>query len=284
MKRIRFGVVVLLVLAMSLSVLADQGAEIERLLNDLYKGKILTLRHFYQGERLRFDTEGNLLKGGKPGPWTLYGKVEIGELNLEKDQLEIRGNRIFLLYDKDKEDFRYLRGEKFRVELELSQAPANISSVQQSLRRVLLVPDENLWDVVPDYWHDFLKAKSAPDKAVDQYESLGGEGAENPTASDQTPYRIGGDVSAPSCISCSAPEYTDPARRVPVEGAMVLWVIVNEEGKAEGLHVSEPLGMGMDDAAIDAVRGWRFKPAMRDGRPVSVFMTVEMHYHLYERR
>jgi TonB family protein len=41
------------------------------------------------------------------------------------------------------------------------------------------------------------------------------------------------------------------------------------------------LGLGLDEKAIEAVRQWRFQPALKDGRPVDVQITVEVQFHLY---
>jgi TonB family protein len=41
------------------------------------------------------------------------------------------------------------------------------------------------------------------------------------------------------------------------------------------------LGFGLDQKAIDAVRNWKFNPALKDGRPVDVQISVEVEFHLY---
>jgi len=45
--------------------------------------------------------------------------------------------------------------------------------------------------------------------------------------------------------------------------------------------VARPLGMGLDEKAIEAVRTWRFEPAKKDGQPVPVQMNVEVSFRLY---
>ena len=41
------------------------------------------------------------------------------------------------------------------------------------------------------------------------------------------------------------------------------------------------LGMGLDEKAIEAVRKWKFEPAMKDGKPVAVQISVEVNFRLY---
>jgi len=94
-------------------------------------------------------------------------------------------------------------------------------------------------------------------------------------------FRIGGSVSAPSCLYCPDPEFSDEARKARYQGVVVLWAVVDEEGRARDIRVSRSLGMGLDEQAIRAVQNWRFKPAERYGKPVPVYMTIEVNFRLF---
>ena len=58
-------------------------------------------------------------------------------------------------------------------------------------------------------------------------------------------------------------------------------MVVNEEGLPEVLEIKEGLSDGLDIQAMAAVAGWRFQPAMKDGQPVAVLITVQVEFHLY---
>jgi TonB family protein len=47
------------------------------------------------------------------------------------------------------------------------------------------------------------------------------------------------------------------------------------------VQVTRPLGMGLDEKAIEAVKEWRFQPAKKDGVPVAVRILVDVDFHLY---
>jgi len=94
-------------------------------------------------------------------------------------------------------------------------------------------------------------------------------------------YNIGGGVLPPKAIYSPDPEYTEEARKARYQGTCVLWLIVGPDGKPRDLRVSRTLGMGLDQKAIEAVKNWRFEPATKDGKPVSVQMSVEVNFHLY---
>jgi len=94
-------------------------------------------------------------------------------------------------------------------------------------------------------------------------------------------FRVGGGVSAPRAIFRPDPEYSTEARQAKYQGTVVVSVIVGPDGKAHGVRVSRALGMGLDEKAVEAVRQWRFEPAMKDGKPVAVAVDVEVNFHLY---
>jgi TonB family protein len=93
-------------------------------------------------------------------------------------------------------------------------------------------------------------------------------------------YRIGGGVSAPALIAKVEPEYSEEARKAKFQGTVVLYVVVDENGKPRDLRVIRPLGLGLDEKAIEAVMKWRFRPGMKDGKPVAVAATIEVNFRL----
>ena len=94
-------------------------------------------------------------------------------------------------------------------------------------------------------------------------------------------YRVGGGVSAPRVVYDPDPEYSEEARQAKYQGTVVLWVVIGPEGHAREIRVQRTLGMGLDEKAIEAVRKWRFEPALKDGRPVAVQVNVEVNFRLY---
>jgi protein TonB len=93
-------------------------------------------------------------------------------------------------------------------------------------------------------------------------------------------YRIGGGVSPPSVILKVEPEYSEEARKAKFQGTVVLFVVVDEKGNPRDLKVMRPLGLGLDQKAIEAVEKWKFRPGMKDGKPVAVQATIEVNFRL----
>jgi periplasmic protein TonB len=94
-------------------------------------------------------------------------------------------------------------------------------------------------------------------------------------------YKVGGGISAPQAISTPDPEYTQEARDAKTQGTCILWLIVDQQGHPRDIRVVRGLGFGLDARAIEAVKQWRFQPAMKDGQPVNVQISVEVGFHLY---
>jgi TonB family protein len=93
-------------------------------------------------------------------------------------------------------------------------------------------------------------------------------------------YRIGGGVSPPTVLYKVEPEYSEEARKAKFQGTVVLYVVVDEKGNPKDLKVLRPLGLGLDQKAIEAVEKWRFNPGKKDGKPVPVQATIEVNFRL----
>lgn len=94
-------------------------------------------------------------------------------------------------------------------------------------------------------------------------------------------YRIGGGVSAPVAIFTPEAEFSDEARRAKYQGVVLISLIVDSQGNPQNPRVVRPLGMGLDEKALEAVRKYKFKPAMKEGKPVAVMMSIEVNFRLY---
>jgi TonB family protein len=94
-------------------------------------------------------------------------------------------------------------------------------------------------------------------------------------------FRVGGGVSAPRVLFSPDPDYSDEARKAKYQGTVGLWLVVGPDGRPRDVKVARSLGMGLDEKAVNAVRQWKFEPAMKDGRPVAVQINVEVNFRLY---
>jgi TonB family protein len=93
-------------------------------------------------------------------------------------------------------------------------------------------------------------------------------------------YKIGGGVSSPQLLTKVEPEYSEEARKAKFQGTVMLYVEVDEKGNPRNIRVIRPLGLGLDQKAIEAVEKWKFIPGKKDGKPVAVQAQIEVNFRL----
>jgi TonB family protein len=99
-------------------------------------------------------------------------------------------------------------------------------------------------------------------------------------ATDEGVVRVGPGVNAPRIKAQIEPEYSKAGRQAKVQGSVLIDCIVDERGIPTNISVLSPLGFGLDEKAVEAISRWRFQPATKDGVPVKVEATVEVHFRL----
>jgi TonB family protein len=88
-------------------------------------------------------------------------------------------------------------------------------------------------------------------------------------------------VGFPECSYCPTPSFSEEARKSKLQGAVTLNIVVGADGRVTYIHVARGLGMGLDERAMEAVRGWRFKPALGPGgKPVPTQVQIEVTFRL----
>jgi TonB family protein len=103
------------------------------------------------------------------------------------------------------------------------------------------------------------------------------------TMSTDKPGHLGVKVTPPKLIRQVEPEYSEEARQDRFSGVVDVYLVVDENGKPQDVRVAKPAGHGLDENAVKAVKKYRFKPAMKDGKPVKVDMYVRVSFSIFSR-
>src|SRR5215469_838293 len=91
-----------------------------------------------------------------------------------------------------------------------------------------------------------------------------------------------GGYGYPACLYCPTAQYSDEAVKAKYQGTVSLIAIITPDGRATDIHVVKGVGLGLDEKAVEAVRTWRFRPALGpDGKPAAVRQIIEVTFHLY---
>ena len=92
------------------------------------------------------------------------------------------------------------------------------------------------------------------------------------------PRHIGGSVSSPIVIYQVDPKFSEEAHAKKLSGTVVVNLIVDTHGLPQNVHVLRGVGMELDESALEAVKQYRFTPAMEGGKPVAVEVNVEVNF------
>ena len=85
-------------------------------------------------------------------------------------------------------------------------------------------------------------------------------------------------IKPPKATHSPDPEYPKIPADAEPRGVVVMLIGINTKGHVELVHVLRASNEAFQDSAVNTVKTWRFSPAKKDGTPVPVQITVEMHF------
>ncbi len=94
------------------------------------------------------------------------------------------------------------------------------------------------------------------------------------------PLRVGGNVQPPTIVKRVEPRYPEIARRTGIQGMVILEAIIDRTGRVRDVKVVRSLNTLCDEAAIEAVRQWEFKPGTQNDIPIDVIMNLTVQFTL----
>jgi TonB family protein len=168
--------------------------------------------------------------------------------------------------DREKREAAF-RGKTVDIELRLGAENPDAEGLKAAMNAVFLAPGESMSDLVPDFWRGYFDKESG--------------GLRKGGYSGVVYTFKKGEISPPRRISGREPEFSEDARISKYQGTMVISLVVDPSGTATDLAIVTPLGLGLDEKAVEAVRAWKFEPGIKDGQPVAVKTMVEVDFHLY---
>ncbi len=129
--------------------------------------------------------------------------------------------------------------------------------------------DERMMAAMPDFWKVY-------------YDSVAGRTDYKPK--DQSVLRQSDVDQKAKLLSKFIPESNDFAQDAGVAGMSLYHTVIGPDGKAEEVAVARPIGFGLDENAVAAIRKASFQPAMKDGKPVPVVLDLVVQFRIYSKR
>lgn len=99
-------------------------------------------------------------------------------------------------------------------------------------------------------------------------------------SSGDAPLVVGGAVKAPLTIHSVKPDYPRFARQARIEGTVIMRCVIDRQGRIRSAEVEKSVHPVLDEAALAAVRQWRFRPGKLNGQPVDVIFHLTVNFSL----
>lgn len=171
-----------------------------------------------------------------------------------------------------------------RQQNEAPAAPSKPASPPREVKQAVQTPPQT--EIVAPQPKVDLQPKPGPAAAAPTEPSdQGSPAASASTSAQSAPSGSSGPMKvsnlSSNLLSGAAPSYPMGSRRKREEGTVVLRVVVSPEGRVAEISVHQSSGYSaLDEAALGAVRKWRWSPTMRDGRPISITGLVRIPFTL----
>jgi TonB family protein len=244
---------------------------------EMFQLPVVMIRGLYAGDKLNYDAQGNMIGPAQPQAFTLSA-IRATSVALTNTDLEVQGVRAGLVfsYTRSLPAFAFsLRPADVKIGTEACGGKISITiarnaeqpeALDAALHKVFAFGiDSDLAEGAPDYWQAWLRGYLHP-------------ASPEPVAGLDRAMHAEGKVSAPRLIHVANPGFSRAAREAGLSGMSLIGLIVDKGGMPQQIHVVAPLGMGLDEEAVDAVRKYRFKPAMYQGEPVPVEINIEVNF------
>ncbi|MBB5342148.1 energy transducer TonB [Tunturibacter empetritectus] len=237
------------------------------------KGKPLYLRGLWREDKLHFDSQGALIGNSSTVTFTVCG-FDLKSVKLKSDKLILEGPRVGLELADDKQTRVQL---DFPMHIEIAASPSG--DYGPALDAVFVDGLDKLVPSMPVYWKSYAEKNFLPpSSAATPTAPSANSDSQSPNT---TPRKIAGAISPPKLVSSVMPNYNSVAKDKKYGGSVLMNFWVGSDGKISHLSVRRPLGLGMDEDAMAAVERYVFKPAMENGKPVTVELNIETAFSIH---
>jgi TonB family protein len=278
--------VILLIVATQYVAGQDTGLS-EAKLKAQFEGKVVSLHHFYSEEFQRFDADGVAKEDYKTCPWTMCGKLIADKVSVSKSKVKIEGRRAWVLFKGEPRQISYAKSaDRVEIAIDLGEGSDQEKRLNVAFSKIFLVGKQNFADDVPDFWKPIFEVKPAaiPTAGAPKVEAVAERPAE-PAATTEKPkppkrVRVSQGVTEGSLIHKVTPNYPSSARWTHITGTVVMAALIDKEGNIANLVIVKPVGGGLDEAAYEGVKQWKYKPYFLQGQPVEIDTQITVNFVL----
>jgi TonB family protein len=245
-------------------------------------GHPLYLRGSWAENDLHFDADGEPETTYHGGIFTEAG-IDVGQVSLAKSKLQIKGQRIGLIFENLSPKRVRLSGKNYTGEISIEVQPPADGDFGKALTKIFAPDLVSLAPAMPFYWQYYARNYLVASKGQTKPSETAAAAA-NPTGAVATgntaPSHVGSGIKRPTVTHQQEPEFSDAARLLKYSGIVEVYLWVLPDGTPSQFSIVKPAGLGLDEQALHAVSKYRFKPATKDGKPVTVDLYVAVNFQI----
>ncbi len=126
--------------------------------------------------------------------------------------------------------------------------------------------DRSLMSHLPDYWQEYFTSKSQ------HRQFMPADGNIKVVSEGMTP---------PKVLNSIDPSSNEYAQKYGIAGIELLRTVVDANGIPRQMAIARPIGFGLDEKAVEAIKNSRFRPATLNGQPVPVVIDLVVTFRIY---
>lgn len=203
--------------------------------------------------------------------WTLCNVFSLEQLTIEDHSLKIKAQRIAVGFADRKEKYYRVKDKYASIEIDFS-GDVSHDNLQGALCRVFICDNAKFSDGLPFFWAKFFDPNAKPPADDDLAKESTAQSSE-----------LKGPVVASKLLKQPPPSYPETAKAYARSGTVRLEGTIGIDGKLHNVYLYSPAGFGFDEAAVEAVKKWRYQPVSIAGKAVAVDTTINVNFNLDRR-
>jgi TonB family protein len=242
-----------------------QSEDLSKKLTDGLKGAPLTSKQLFAGGQVHFDHNGRIIGTvERCESWTLCRTFRVDGVSINAQGLEITTQRIAIGFADGIQTPHLIEGRNCTFKIDVP-APVDEQGALAAMKNVFLTktdhPDLNL----PFAWQKYFN---------------------QPKSAETAPVRPGGTQKVPAEVMAGKltkkvmPKYPETAKNLRQQGTVILSGLIGKDGRVHDLWIVKPLGLGLDEAALEGVSQWEYQPTLLNGQPVEVETIINVNFQL----
>jgi TonB family protein len=129
--------------------------------------------------------------------------------------------------------------------------------------------DQRMMSRLPDYWQEYFTSKSEHRQFMPK---------------DANIKVVSEGMTPPHVLNSIDPSSNEYAQQYGIAGMELLRTVVDATGVPREMAIARPIGFGLDEKAVDAIKNSRFRPATLNGQPVPVVVDLVVTFRIYSNR